>query len=305
VTAQNRYYLDSVPIDAVTQLEAIDYIATMVGSVGGTVFTPNVDHVVLAQKTPRLRRAYQATRLSLVDGMAVLWACRLLGWPVPEKVSGADIVRPLIARAARVGWRVYLLGGGPGVAELAAFLLTREFPGLSIVGIDDSIVDMEAPRESRRAVTERIRAARADLVLVALGTPKGELWAAEASAELPATVIVGVGAALDFLTGVQKRAPSWLSNLGFEWLYRLCREPARLWQRYLWRGPAFLPILLRCLRRQLEMPQPEIFASNDAAAARELNSATARALAAEPTLKRNSGSTARLASAAARAGASP
>ena len=142
MTAQNRYYLDTVPIDALTQREAIDYIASLVGSVGGTVFTPNVDHVVLAQKTPRLRRAYQATRLSLVDGMPVLWACRLLGWPVPEKVSGSDIVRPLAARAASMGWRVYLLGGGPGVAELAAFMLAREFPGLCVVGFDDPIVDI-------------------------------------------------------------------------------------------------------------------------------------------------------------------
>jgi N-acetylglucosaminyldiphosphoundecaprenol N-acetyl-beta-D-mannosaminyltransferase len=250
VKAPNRYYLGSVPIDAMTQREAIDHIACLVGSVGGTVFTPNVDHVVLAENTPRLRKAYEATRLSLVDGMPVLWACRMLGWSVPEKVSGSDLVRPLVARAASEGWRVYLLGGRPGVAARAASLLTQEFPGLRIVGVDDSFVDMKAPREARLETTERIQRARADLVLAALGTPKGELWAAEASVELSATVIVGVGAALDFLTGDQRRAPSWLSRLGLEWLYRLCREPARLWRRYLWRGPRFLPILLRCLRGQ-------------------------------------------------------
>jgi N-acetylglucosaminyldiphosphoundecaprenol N-acetyl-beta-D-mannosaminyltransferase len=247
----DRFFLGNVPVDPLTLEEAIDRIGSLVDAEGGTVFTPNVDHVVLAEEAPAFRAAYQSTSLSLVDGMPVLWACRMLGYPVPEKVSGSDLVRPLLARAAACGWRVYLLGGRPGVADRARALLTSEFPDLQIAGVDSPPVDMGAPAAARQEITERIRTAQPDLVLVALGSPKGELWAAEARAALPATVIVGVGAALDFLTGAQARAPRWLSEHGLEWLYRLSLEPRRLWQRYLLRGPRFLPVVLRSLREQV------------------------------------------------------
>jgi N-acetylglucosaminyldiphosphoundecaprenol N-acetyl-beta-D-mannosaminyltransferase len=243
----DRFFLGNVPVDPLTLEEAIDRIGSLVDAEGGTVFTPNVDHVVLAEQTPAFRSAYQTTSLSLVDGMPVLWACRLLGYRVPEKVSGSDLVRPLIARAAAAGWRVYLLGGRPGVAERARGLLIAEFPGLQVAGIDSPGVDMRAPAATRQPIIDRIRRAAPDLVLVALGSPKGELFAAEASAALPATVIVGVGAGLDFLTGAQLRAPRWFSDHGLEWLYRLTLEPRRLWQRYLLRGPRFLPVVLRSM----------------------------------------------------------
>lgn len=250
--AADRFFLGNVPVDPLTLEEAIDRIGSLVEADGGTVFTPNVDHVVLAEETPAFRSAYQTTSLSLVDGMPVLWACRLLGYRVPEKVSGADLVRPLIARAAAAGWRVYLLGGRPGVAASARGLLTAEFPDLQIAGVDSPPVDMGAPAAAREAIIDRIRQAAPDLVLVALGSPKGELFAAEARAALPATVIVGVGAGLDFLTGAQLRAPRWFSDHGIEWLYRLVLEPGRLWQRYLVRGPRFLPVVLRSMREPQE-----------------------------------------------------
>jgi len=237
-----------VPIDPLSLADAIEAIDGLIRrGEGGTVFTPNVDHVVLAEDDFRLRAAYASASLSLIDGMPILWTCRLLGRPAPEKVSGSDLVRPLSARAAAAGWRLYLLGGAPGVPVRAAEALKREHPGLTVAGVDSPMVEIAAPPESRRDVLERIRRVGPDLVLVAFGCPKGELWAAEACEALRPSVLLSVGGTLDFLAGVQRRAPPWMSRLGLEWVHRLASDPKRMWRRYLLRDPRFLPLLLRCL----------------------------------------------------------
>jgi N-acetylglucosaminyldiphosphoundecaprenol N-acetyl-beta-D-mannosaminyltransferase len=241
-----RVRLGHLPIDVVTRDEALERIAALVeAGQGGTVFTPNVDHVVLAESDERLRRAYAATSLSLVDGTPVLWACRALGYRVPEKISGSDLVAPLAQLCARRGFRLFLLGSTPAVLAEAACRLSARFPELAVAGTDAPRVDMEAGVGERRATWERVRAARAQLVLVALGSPKGELWAHEARADLRPAVIVGVGAGLDFLAGRARRAPAWMSRAGLEWLYRLAHEPRRLSHRYLVRDPRFVLVFAR------------------------------------------------------------
>lgn len=248
-----RLRLGRLDVHAVTFTEALDRIGAMIESGrGGTVFTPNVDHVVLAEEDEGFRRAYEAADLSLADGMPVVWASRLLGAPLPEKISGSDLVMPLMARAESAGWRVFLLGGGPGVAARAAERLKSDFPQIVIAGNDAPRIDMSAPPAFRLDTIESIRAARPDIVLVGLGAPKQELWIAEAAPRLRPAVLLGIGASLDFIAGTTKRAPAWMSASGLEWLYRLAKEPRRLWRRYLIRDPKFLLILLRALR--LPMP---------------------------------------------------
>jgi N-acetylglucosaminyldiphosphoundecaprenol N-acetyl-beta-D-mannosaminyltransferase len=235
-----------VNVDGVTFAQALDTIAAMVADGhGGTVFTPNVDHVVMAEHDERFRRAYDAANLSLADGMPVLWAARVLGAPLPEKISGSDLALPLMERAAREGWRVYILGGAPGVAARAAERLVERFPRIVIAGTDAPRIDMSAPASSRADVLARVRESKADVVLVALGAPKQELWIAEAAPALRPAVLLGVGAAIDFIAGTARRAPRWMSRGGLEWLYRLAQEPRRLWKRYLVRDPEFLLIVLR------------------------------------------------------------
>jgi len=248
--ARRRLRLGRLHVDDVTFTQALDTVAAMIAEgCGGTVFTPNVDHVVMADHDERFRRAYEAADLSLADGMPIVWASRMLGKPLPEKISGADLVLPLMERAGREGWRVYILGGAPGVGALAAERLVGRFPRIVIAGTDAPRIDMDAPASSRTPVLERIAAARADLVLVALGAPKQELWIAEAAPELRPAVLLGVGAAVDFIAGTARRAPRWMSESGLEWLFRLAQEPRRMWTRYLVRDPEFLVIVLRDLRR--------------------------------------------------------
>jgi N-acetylglucosaminyldiphosphoundecaprenol N-acetyl-beta-D-mannosaminyltransferase len=244
--APERIRVGALPIDVVNFEGALDVIDSLVrAGNGGTVFTPNVDHIVMAEHDERFRTAYRAASLSLVDGTPVLWASRLLGTPLPVKVSGSDLVMPLMERAAERGYRVYFLGGAPGVAELAQQKLAESLPRLQIVGMDESRIDINQDMSRPDEIVERIQRARPDLILVALGAPKQEIWSHARFDQLKPAVMVGVGASLDFIAGVQKRAPRWMSSVGLEWTYRLAQEPRRLAARYLLRDPQFFAILLK------------------------------------------------------------
>ena len=242
-----RITVGKLPLDVVDFEGALDAIDRLIRSKsGGTVFTPNVDHVVMAEHDERFRTAYAAAALSLVDGTPVLWASRLLRTPLPAKISGSDLVMPLLRRASERGYRVFFLGGAPGVADLAKSKLEAALPGIQIVGTDASRIDVNQPADADE-VTERIRRTEPDIVLVALGAPKQEIWSFTRTERLKPAVLIGVGASLDFVAGIQKRAPSWMSTAGLEWLYRLAQEPRRLAARYLLRDPEFCLILLRQL----------------------------------------------------------
>ena len=240
--------IGQLEIDPVTFVEALEKIAELVeGRDGGVVFTPNVDHVVKAERHPDFRRAYSRADLTLADGMPLVWASRLLGSPLPEKVSGSDVAVPLMRLAAERGWRVYLLGGGPGVAEEARKSLTREV-GAVVVGTDSPVIGPDGTDERSDQTLERLTAANPDLVLVAFGAPKQELWIDRFAEQLGPAVAMGVGGSLDFITGQVKRAPAWMSRAGLEWLFRLLQEPRRMWRRYLVEDPAFVLIVARTRR---------------------------------------------------------
>lgn len=249
MTAPRRVRIGCIDVDVLDLSEAVDAIDALVAAGrGGAVFTPNVDHVVKAERDVELRAAYAAADLSLADGMPLVWASRLLGAPLPERVAGSDLVLPLAARAARRGWRVYLVGGAPGDAARAAEVLAQA-PGVEIVGVDAPPLDLSpAGAADARKAAERVRAARPDLVLAAFGAPKQELWIHRHRELLSPAVVLGVGASLAFVAGTIPRAPRWMSRAGLEWLHRLAREPRRLWRRYLVEDPAFARILVRTWR---------------------------------------------------------
>lgn len=248
MTSSARVRIGHIAIDRFTLAQAVEAVAGLVqAGHGGRVFTPNVDHVVLAETNEHFRSAYARAEVVLADGMPVVWGSRLLGDPLPERVSGADFVGPLLERAAQEGWRVYLLGGAPGVAEATAAIL-REKPGVAVVGWDDGRISTQPDPERDAEVAKKIRGAQAQVLLVALGAPKQELWIDRMATELGPTVALGIGASLDFICGRVRRSPRWMSQAGLEWLFRLGQEPRRLWRRYLVNDPVFAAILLRSWR---------------------------------------------------------
>lgn len=244
----SRIRIGALPVDVLTFDEALSRIVALAKSgEGGFVVTPNVDHVVLADEDPRFLAAYEAASLSLVDGFPLLVTARLFRTPLPEKISGSDLCVPLLERAAKENLRVYFLGAGPGVADEAKQKLEARIEGLQIVGTDSPKVDLDGPdsEKSLRAITDRIAAAKPDIVLVALGAPKQELLCHRIAKDVRPAVLLGIGATLDFIAGRVKRAPPWMSKVGLEWAFRLGQEPKRLFHRYVIRDSKYPGIVLR------------------------------------------------------------
>jgi N-acetylglucosaminyldiphosphoundecaprenol N-acetyl-beta-D-mannosaminyltransferase len=163
-------------------------------------------------------------------------------------VSGSDLVVPLVGRAADNGMRVYFLGAAEGIGARAAATLKERFPKLIVAGVESPRINLAEDKSHRADILARLKAAKPDLVLVALGAPKQELWIDEVVDELRPAVFVGIGASLDFVAGSVRRAPAWMSRNGLEWAFRLGQEPKRLWRRYLLQDPKFAAIVLRTMR---------------------------------------------------------
>lgn len=198
------------------------------------VVTPNVDHAVMYQSNPALREAYADASLVLADGAPVVWASRLLGRTLPERVAGSDLAPALFKRANAEGvsLKVFLLGAAPGVAERAAANIVNRWPETEIVGTLSPPMGFERDAAENERIVAAVAAAQPDLLIVGLGAPKQELWVHSQAPRLEAKVALCVGATIDFLAGERSRAPRWMRRVGLEWLHRLSSEPGRLAKRY-------------------------------------------------------------------------
>lgn len=228
--------LFGIDLHAVTETEAVGLILEWVARRDGRlrfVVTPNVQHAVMFQENAALRQAYSQASLVIVDGAPLVWSSRLFGDPLPERVAGSDIVPALFARAsADRPLSAYFLGGAPGVGELAAKAVARDYPYVTIRGIDSPPLGFERDEQANRAIVERINRARPDLLLVALGCPKQELWAERYGPNLEVPVALCIGGTIDFLAGKTARAPRWMRASGIEWFHRMASNPRRLASRY-------------------------------------------------------------------------
>lgn len=230
--ARNTQYavtILGIRIDALTYDDLRLRVAGFIAAGGPhQICTANPEFVMEARRNPPFREVLTQADLVLADGVGLLWAARRLGQHLPQRVTGSDGVPLLAAWAAEAGWRLYLLGAAPGVAERAAAILRAHHPGLQIVGTyAGSPADAEAP-----GIIARIREARPDVLLVAYGAPKQDLWIARHRDALGVPVMMGIGGTLDFIAGVQQRAPRWVQRLNLEWLFRLITQPWR-WRRQL------------------------------------------------------------------------
>jgi N-acetylglucosaminyldiphosphoundecaprenol N-acetyl-beta-D-mannosaminyltransferase len=213
--------------------------------------TVNVDFIKLAKADSNFRRLINTSDISVADGMPLLWAAQLIGAPLPERITGTDLVLGCAQMAAEEGHRLFLLGAAPGVAEQAAAELQRRFPGLTVCGTYAPPFGAWAEDEDRRIV-ERVQAAQPDVLFVAFGAPRQDVWIREHMAELNVPISVGIGGTLNFLAGKIRRAPQWMQDLGLEWLYRVAQEPGRLWRRYLLQD---LPVFLQLLAQTRVTPE--------------------------------------------------
>jgi N-acetylglucosaminyldiphosphoundecaprenol N-acetyl-beta-D-mannosaminyltransferase len=232
-----------LPIHVIEQSALVDvFLEGVRTGQGGWIVTPNLD--ILRQFTADVasRELILSASHRVADGTPIVWASRLAGTPVPERVPGSDLVLSLPKAAARAGVSVFLLGGNPGVAEAAAGRLRREHPALQSVEFYCPPIRFEEDPAELDRIKQLLRSAQPTLVLVGLGFPKQEQLIETLRLELPSAWFVGVGISLSFLAGEQTRAPSVMQRLGLEWVHRLLHEPRRLFGRYVLQG---LPFSLR------------------------------------------------------------
>ena len=195
-------------------------------------------------KNEELRRILNSAGLATPDGMSVVWSCKLYGNSYIEQVCGSDLMLAFSAASAKRGYTNFFYGGTDRVLEQLAKKLCEMFPGLKVVGTYSPPFRPLTEAEDK-AVIEMINQANPDVVWVGLGAPKQECWMAEHIGRITAPVMVGVGAAFDFLSGQKKRAPRWMQHNGLEWLFRLLQEPRRLWRRNLYHPLFFYNLLLQ------------------------------------------------------------
>ena len=253
---QKRTRLDfaGALIDRVDLPEAVARIrAFLRAGVPHQIMTVNLDFLTIAQKDHWFRETINASDLAVADGMPLVWLSRLKREPLPQRVTGVELVDHCAAIAAEQGEGVYLLGAAPGVGRAAADRLQERHPGLQIAGVYSPPFRRLSDEEDERIV-ESIRAAAPGFLFVAFGAPRQDLWIRSHLERLQVPVAMGVGCVLDLLAGAMRRAPLWVQRAGLEWTYRLLHEPRRLWRRYMFNdAPMLGRLLLASMRRGGEL----------------------------------------------------
>jgi N-acetylglucosaminyldiphosphoundecaprenol N-acetyl-beta-D-mannosaminyltransferase len=227
-----------MPLNAITEVQALDILETRIsGGVGTWVLTPNLDILRHYCFNPSVRPLFHAHQggadLLVADGMPLIWASRIGGHPLPERVPGSGLVWSLAKRAATRGWSIYLLGGAPGAAEKAGQVLQEKNPSLAIAGTCCPAMGFDKDPAQMAALRHQVASAKPTIIYVALGFPKQEYVIRYLRAALPNATFIGVGISLSFIAGDVRRAPRWVQASGLEWVHRLAQEPRRLARRYL------------------------------------------------------------------------
>lgn len=211
------------------------------------IVTANLDFIAVARKRPAFAKVIEDADLVLCDGKPLQWAASIQGSPISSRVTGMDLVVHTARLSSMRGYRIFLLGAAPGVADRAAQQLKDWLPDCQIVGAYSPRAD-EFDDEGNAHMVATIRAARPDALFVALGAPKQDEWINQHLQALGVPLCAGIGGVFNFLAGETRRAPTWMQHAGFEWAFRLMQEPSRLWRRYLLND---LPIFFELFARQI------------------------------------------------------
>lgn len=229
-------------VDATTYRAAADHVIAWARQHRSCyVCLGTVNNVMEAHDSAAYRRVMEGAALVTPDGMPLVWMLRLLGVRHATRVYGPDLTPHVLEAAEAAGVPVGFYGASPAVLARLVALVRSQYPGLGVAFVESPPFRPLTPEEDER-VTGAIRESRARILFVGLGSPKQDIWMAEHQGRIPA-VMLGVGAAFDFIAGAKPQAPAWMRNSGLEWLFRLSSEPRRLCRRYLWHNSRFLALL--------------------------------------------------------------
>ncbi|WP_226897200.1 WecB/TagA/CpsF family glycosyltransferase [Paraclostridium bifermentans] len=243
---QKRMTFLNTEVDNVTLDESIEIIDGYIkDGKPRYVVTPNVDHIVKLEEDLEFQNVYRDADLILTDGMPLIWISKWLKRPIKEKVSGSDLFPKVCELAANKGYKVFLLGAGEGVAAQAASNLKSKYKGLNIVGVYSPPYGFEKNEKEISKISDIINQSKPDVLAVGLGAPKQEKFLYNYKDKLNVPVSLGIGASIDFEAGNVNRAPKWMQKSGLEWFYRLCKEPRRMYKRYLVDDTKILKLAIR------------------------------------------------------------
>ena len=239
---QNLVTIAGIPVSNLSGAEAIEVIEKLIAQ-GGSHYgaVVNAAKLVAANRDDTLKSVLLDADLVTADGMSVVWASRVLGRALKERVAGIDLFERLVERASIMGLTVYFLGAREESVRGTAELFAKRYPALRIAGFRNGYFEAS----DSRTVCEAIKQSSADLLFVAMGSPRQESWIASNLALTGARFALGVGGSFDHLGGHARRAPRWMQRSGLEWLHRLAQEPRRLWRRYLVGNSAFIWLVMR------------------------------------------------------------
>lgn len=225
-------------VDMQKTLELIDdYIQKRITR---QIVVVNVAKVVKALKDANLKRIIEEADLCGADGVPLVWISKLVGSPIPGRVNGTDLMEKLVERSAERGYRIYFFGASKTVVRQVVKIYRNKFPELQVAGYRNGYF---SPEEEQKIAGD-IGKSRADILLVAFGTPKKEKFIKKYKDIMKVPVIHGVGGSFDVISGKTKRAPVWMQNYGMEWFYRFLQEPGRMWKRYLVTNTLFILFLM-------------------------------------------------------------
>ena len=243
-TTKERIELFNAKIDPLTMDETLQSVERIIeGRVVTQHVVVNVAKLVMMQKDEKLREIVNSCGLINADGQGVVWGANMLGMKIPERVAGIDLFVKLIALAAEKGYRPYFLGARPHIVEKVARHFKSIHPKLEIAGWRDGYFQ---PREERE-VAEKIRHSGADILFVAMSSPKKEIFLSEYSSVMEVPFVMGVGGSFDVVAGYVQRAPVWMQRLGLEWFHRMMAEPSRMGKRYLVTNAIFLTMMMKAV----------------------------------------------------------
>ena len=242
----DRLYILDMPVDRLTMDKAVSIISERIQAKRKTtVFTPNVDHLVKAQFDEEFKEIYSQTDLSLVDGMPLVWTSILYGRRLPQRINGTNLIWELCQLAQAKGFTLFFLGSSSDIVRLARQNLQTRFPAVKIAGYYSPPFGTTFDREEIPRIVEQVNSCKPDILLVAFGPLKQEKWINKYHKILDAYIFIGVGGALDLISGRLRRAPKWMQDVGLEWLFRLYQEPRRLMKRYLIGNAIFIYLVCK------------------------------------------------------------
>lgn len=238
----NRIEICNIPVDALTMQQTIEIIDRSIEKkipVHHVVI--NAAKVVNAQNDPALKASIVNCDIINADGQAIVWASRILNKPLPERVAGIDLMNSLVQLAAKKGYKIYFLGATEAVVKKVVSTYTSQFGSGVIAGYRNGYFK----KDEEPMIARDIANSKADILFVAVSSPKKEIFLNTYKNIIDTPFIMGVGGSFDVVSGLVKRAPLWMQRSGFEWLYRVIQEPRRMWKRYLVGNSAFIYLVMK------------------------------------------------------------